>query len=89
MAFIPVVTDINKEDVTEDSRFEVLERVLDEDGKVSYEHVGVIKPVRGKIKDNRYMVTKDESNDALLDATEFEKVSGKEFFPGMLIREIR
>lgn len=86
----PLKADIGKkEDVTEDSRFEVLERVLDEDGKVSFEHVGVIKPVRGKIKDNRYMVTKDESNDALLDATEFEKVSGKEFFPGMLIREIR
>ena len=78
-----------KEDVTEDSRFEVLERVMNEEGKVSYERVGTIKPVKGKIKDNRYMVTSDESREAAFDATEFEKVSGKDFQPGMLIREIQ
>lgn len=86
----PLKADIGvKEDVTEDSRFEVLERVLDNVGKVSYEQVGIIKPVKGRIKDNRYMVTIEESQDASLDATEFEKVSGKDFYPGMLIREIR
>ena len=86
----PIKADIGlKEDVTENSRFEVLERVLDSEGKVSYEQVGIIKPIKGKIKDNRFMVTAEESQDALLDATEFEKVSGKDFYPGMLIREIR
>ena len=86
----PLKADVGvKEDITEKSRFEVLERVLDQEGKVSYEQVGIIKPVKGRIKDNRFMVTAEESQDASLDATEFEKVSGKDFFPGMLIREVK
>jgi hypothetical protein len=86
----PIKADVGlKEDITEDSRFEVLERVIDDNGKVSYERVGIIRPVKGKIKDNRYMVTEEESKDAALDATEFEKVSGKGFYQGMLIREIK
>ena len=86
----PLKADVGvKEDITENSRFEVLERVLDQEGKVSYEQVGIIKPVKGRIKDNRFMVTAEESQDASLDATEFEKVSGKDFFPGMLIREVK
>ena len=35
------------------------------------------------------MVTEEESKDAALDATEFEKVSGKGLYQGMLIREIK
>lgn len=86
----PLKADVGvREDITENSRFEVLERVLDQEGKVSYEQVGIIKPVKGRIKDNRFMVTAEESQDASLDATEFEKVSGKDFFPGMLIREVK
>lgn len=86
----PLKADVGlKEDITEDSRFEVLERVLNDDGKVSYEHVGVIKPVKGKIKDNRFMATEEDSKEATYDATEFEKVSGKDFYPGMLIREMK
>lgn len=86
----PLKADVGlKEDITEKSRFEVLDRILGDDGTVSYERVGIIRPIKGKIKDNRYMVTADESKDALLDATEFEKVSGNEFYPGMLIREIK
>lgn len=86
----PLKADVGvKEDITENSRFEVLERLLGEDGKVSYERVGIIKPVKGRIRDNRYMVTSDESKEAAYDATEFEKVSGKDFQRGMLIREIR
>ena len=86
----PLKADIGiKEDVTDDSRFEVLERILDHEGRVSYEQVGIIKPIKGKIKDNRFMVTTEDSQDATLDATEFEKVSGKDLYPGMLIREIK
>ena len=84
----PLKADVGlKEGVTEDTQFEVLERVISEDGKMHYEKVGVIRPVKGKIKDNRYMATEEESVDAALDATEFEVVSGKNFFAGMLIRE--
>lgn len=77
-----------KEDVTPDSRFEVLERVIDDEGRLNYKRVGIIKPLSGRpIWDNRYMAD-DEDADAKLGFTEFEKVSGSDFFPGMLIREI-
>ncbi len=75
-----------KENITEESRFEVLERVITEEGKVIYERVGIIRPKTGLIMDNRYLAY--EYNHAGISATEFEKVSGKDFFPGMLIREI-
>lgn len=82
----PLKADIGlKENVSEDSLFEVLERVMDANGRISYERVGVIKPVKGKIKDNRYMA--EEDTDSILNATEFEVVSGKNFVTGMLIRE--
>lgn len=82
----PLKADVGlKEDIRENTQFEVLERVTDENGKISYETVGVIRPVKGKIKDNRYLA--EEDTDAILDATEFEVVSGKGFVPGMLIRE--
>lgn len=79
-----------KEDVTEKSRFEVLEVILQDDGTRRYHRVGVIKPVAGRIWDNRYMADLEAGNpDALLKATTFEKVSGGDFMPGMLIREIK
>lgn len=82
----PLKADVGlKEDVRENSLFEVLERVIDEDGKISYEKVGVIKPVKGKIKDNRYLA--EEDAESMLDATEFEVVSGNGLASGMLIRE--
>lgn len=78
-----------KEDVDEESRFEVLEVREDESGKTSYKRVGVIKPVKDKIWDNRYMAIEEESEGAELKATTFQKVSGGDFYPGMLIREIK
>ena len=77
-----------KEDVTEDSRFEVLE-VSVENGKTAYKRVGVIKPIKGKIWDNRYLAEfEDENKGNNLTATEFEIIRGGDFYPGMLIREI-
>lgn len=76
-----------KEDITPQSRFEVLERVIDKKGRLSYRRVGIIKPKANHIWDNRYMAD-DEDADARLGYTEFEKVSGGEMLPGMLIREI-
>lgn len=47
----PLTADVGlKEDVTENTRFEVLERVIDEQGKMSYVQVGLIKPVKVKSK---------------------------------------
>lgn len=78
-----------KEGVDEDSRFEVLERVVGDDGRTKYERVGEIKPVKGQIWDNRFMAADDHEEGSDLNCTTFAKVSGKDFFPGMLIREIR
>ena len=78
-----------KEGVDVDSRYEVLEKTEDENGRTRYERVGVIKPVKGKIWDNRFMAVFDKEEGSDLEYTTFEKVSGKGFLPGMLIREIK
>lgn len=78
-----------KEDVSTSRQYEVLERVQNEDGSISYERIGIIKPLAGRIWDNRYMSYEDEGVDKEVKATEFEKVSGKDFYTGMLIREIK
>ncbi len=78
-----------KEGVGEKSRFEVLEQVVDSDGRTRYVRVGMIRPVKGKIWDNRYMAIEEEAENAMLKYTTFEILSGNGFYPGMLIREIR
>lgn len=78
-----------KEDVSEKKQYEVIERILNDDGSISYERVGIIRPVENKIWDNRYMSYEDDCEEERLKATEFEIVSGNGFYAGMLIREIR
>jgi hypothetical protein len=78
-----------KEGISEASRFEVLEVRKDEKGRTTYKRVGVISPVSGEIWDNRYMAVEEGAVGAKLGATTFKKVSGKDFYPGMLIREIK
>lgn len=78
-----------KEGVTKDSKFEVLEIVEKDGGAREYKRVGVIKPVDGLIWDNRYMSEEEGAASATLGCTTFKKVSGGDFFPGMLIREIK
>lgn len=78
-----------KEDVSDSRLYEVLERIQNGDGSITYERVGTIKPVANKIWDNRYMSDEDDGVDTEIKATTFEKVSGNSFFPGMLIREIK
>lgn len=75
-----------KEDITPSSRFEVLEPELHEDGTYTYNRVGIIQPIADKIWDNRFMATEEVESD--LDATYFKQVSGKELYPGLLIREL-
>lgn len=77
-----------KEGITEKSRFEVLEAVM-EDNRVKYKKVGEIKPIPGMIWDNRYMAKEEGAVGAELGQTTFKKVSGRDFYPGMLIREIK
>lgn len=85
----PIVAFVGlKEGITEDSRFEVVEPVEGKNGKVEYKRIGVIQPIRNLIWDNRYMAVEENAMNATLKGTTFKKVSGGEFFPGMLIREI-
>lgn len=71
-----------KENINEDSKFEVLECLVDSKGIEKYRRIGVVKPMKGKIGDNRFM---SESSNI---GTYFEIVKGHGFFPGMLLREI-
>ena len=78
-----------KEGVTEKSRFEVLEAIEDENGHVTYKRVAEIRPVEGKIWDNRFMAEEEKAEGADLGYTTFRKHSGGDIYPGMLIREIK
>lgn len=78
-----------KDGVTENSRYEVLEVSQDENGKTVYSRKGIIKPIKEKIWDNRYMAEFEEGYNSSIQGTSFEIVSGKGFYPGMLIREIK
>lgn len=77
-----------REDITENTKFEVLERNVDDEGHVEYKRVGIIKPEKGMIWDNRYWAAEEETENSSLEATTFKKVSGGDFYPGMLIREL-
>ena len=78
-----------KEGVDEDSKYEVLEKTVNDNGRIEYKRVGIIKPMPGKIWDNRFMAIDDKTENSDLEYTTFEKVSGGDFYSGMLIREIR
>lgn len=76
-----------KEGVDEHSLFEVLER-KEENGRTSYSRIGVIRPVKGKIWDNRFMAVEEEAENSLLGYTSFEVVRGGGFYKGAMIRQI-
>ena len=78
-----------KEGITEDTKFEVLEKNEDKNGRTFYKRIGIIQPVKEKIWDNRYLSVEEGFEGAEFGATEFIKISGDDFYTGMLIREIR
>ena len=50
-----------KEGVEPGCQYEVLEQKVNENGKTTYNRIGVIEPVEGMIWDNRYMATEEGS----------------------------
>lgn len=78
-----------KEGVSEESQYEVLEKSIDNTGRTKYERIGIIRPMKGMIWDNRFMAAFEKESGSDLKFTTFEKVSGKDFYPGMLIRELK
>lgn len=78
-----------KEGITGKSKFEVLEAEMTKEGKMIYKRVGVIQPKENLIWDNRYMASEEQAYGSDFGFTTFRKVSGGDFYPGMLIREIK
>lgn len=76
-----------KEGVEVGRQYEVLE-AKEKNGKIVYTRVGIITPDPDMIWDNRFMAVEEEAPKADLGATSFIIVSGHDFYPGMLIREI-
>ena len=76
-----------KEGLEKGDRFEVLEQVMDNNGRTFYKRRGIIKVDKNHIWDNRYLANEDPDNEqSRLNFTVF-KGSGK-FYKGMLIRQI-
>jgi hypothetical protein len=78
-----------KEGITADSKYEVLQPIENENGKIEYKSVGMIQPIESKIWDNRYMAEEEGAPNAKLGFTSFKKIKGSKFLPGMLIKEIK
>ncbi|MBR1809280.1 MAG: hypothetical protein IJ776_07830 [Paludibacteraceae bacterium] len=77
-----------KEGITEKSTFQVIQRVVDpQTNRTIYRYVASLKPVKGKIWDNRYNAVLEQAEGSELTATMFKKTAGGEILPGMLIIE--
>lgn len=81
-----------KEGITEKSSFQVVRKEIDPTtNKVKYRYVATLKPVKGKIWDNRFMAAEDDDNKnkaaAALSYTLMKKAAGGEILPGMLVIE--
>ena len=81
-----------KEGITENSSFQVVRKEKDpETQKTKYRYVATVKPVKGKIWDNRFMAAEDDDNKdkdaAALSYTLMKKTAGGEILPGMLVIE--
>ncbi len=77
-----------KEGITEQSQFQVVQRIFNpETKKTTYRYVATVKPVKGKIWDNRYNAVLEKDAGSELSYTTFKKVAGGEILPGMLLIE--
>ncbi|GAA4275416.1 hypothetical protein [Aquimarina mytili] len=76
-----------KEGLEGGDKYEVLEQTIDKNGKTVYKRQGVIKVDKKQIWDNRFMAGEErESNEEVKEYTLFK--GGKNFYSGMLIRQI-
>lgn len=77
-----------KEGIDEKSSFQVVRKIEDpETGKTKYRYVANLKPVKGKIWDNRFMAAEEQEKGSDLTYTLMKKTSGGEILPGMLVIE--
>lgn len=84
-----------KEGLDGGDKFEVLEQTIDKEGRTKYVRKGTIKVDGKQIWDNRYLAGQEQAADSTattsnkpnLDRTFFK--GSKDFYPGMLIRQIK
>lgn len=74
-----------KEGLEKGDKYEVLEQVINKEGKTEYKRLGVIKVEKNMIWDNRFMAEEETSSD--IQYTSFSGAKNK-YFAGMLIRQI-
>lgn len=78
-----------KEGLTKKTKFEVLEQQMDEAGNSNFVRVGIVKvDTRYPIWDNRFAADEENPNQTT-DKTFFKSLSGKDFYPGLLLRQIK
>lgn len=77
-----------KEGLEGGDKYEVLEQTIDKNGKTVYKRQGVIKVNKKQIWDNRFLAgeEREESTEEVKEYTLFK--GGKNFYSGMLIRQI-
>lgn len=76
-----------KEGVEEGDKFEVLEQTQDpETGRTKYVRKGTIKVEKKLLWDNRFNAFDNSEESSTIDCTTFS--GGKDYYPGMLIRQI-
>lgn len=77
-----------KEGISDKSKFQVVQRVIDtKTEKTTYKYVATVKPIKGKVWDNRYNAVIEQGQGSDLSYTTFKKTSGGEILPGMLLIE--
>lgn len=74
-----------KEGLEKGDKYEVLEQIINEEGKTEYKKIGTIKVEKNMIWDNRYLA--DEENPSEFEYTSFSGSKNK-YYAGMLIRQI-
>ncbi len=76
-----------KEDIQKNDKFEVLEQVIDKDGKTEYKKIGIIVVDGSNIWDNTFGADEDPAAQQGVTYTTF-KGNNKGMYEGMLIRQI-
>ncbi|MDP2686996.1 MAG: hypothetical protein Q8O62_07230 [Aequorivita sp.] len=74
-----------KEGLEKGDKYEVMEQIINDEGKTEYKKIGVIKVEKGMVWDNRLMA--EEENTSEIEYTTFSGSKNK-YFAGMLIRQI-
>jgi hypothetical protein len=79
-----------KEGLEKGDKYEVLEQIMDKNGKTSYKRRGIIKVDKDHIWDNRFMAAEEHQlTDNLIPAEDYTIFKGdSKYYVGSLIRQI-